>query len=733
MRSLHCLSLLAILMLASVFVGGGDNLYLAAESTNVNGANRGTPVSPPAIAVKLTIEPGHRWTPPFGLERVGRPLEAVAEFPDGAKLPGECVFVEYRDGKEIGRRTVGLLANSQPCPQPEARYGRIALDRWPAEVAVLARSDAKAPFAEVARAKVTPPAFEAEALARAVQAINPVDLGTVLVPADWLLLAGGQAAEIEIAALDRSGDVPGAAVSAWYESAPDKMSRLALSLRRGQTTRAKLAVAPAPTTLQHDQLHVAVLDGVGKALWRKDIHVMLVPQRPQCPAFGAVAMKLRHDLPILCSGGKTIAYENGWDPKLQDVVVFLPGGGRFVFWRAASYCPFWAGRSNVCLSHEWAEREPPADDWNCIEPLMDMELRYGRVEIVESTAARVHVRWRYQPCRCNYKTFGDWVVEDYYFYPDGFATRTLTLNCDYHARYELNEFIVIRPPSAYPLDTLPAKPLELLWLDGGKSGITYPCVGKDRDDFMNLALKKNKAPIFRVHFSKTDPLMVFQFSPWTIGPAESYFPNWDMGGGLMTESPERGAMVSPVWSCNWWPLTRGGGSFETSPGTSCLATTGFTAMPRMADRSPTPIRTERIWTRDALEQQKLMRRETYTWLIGMTDASDERLRQWAQSFAQPPVLKPHGAKLDAASYYAQDRRTMCLDVDADGKSIAIHISPKVACVNPVFELRNASKVLKSVRLGNQVLDANQYAWDGKTLWLNATLDQPTTLKLEFAQ
>lgn len=683
------------------------------------------------IKVKLTVEPGHRWTPPFGLDRVGRPLEAVAEFPDGAKLPGECVFVEYRDGKEIGRRTVGLMANSEPCLHPEARYGRIILDRWPAEVAVLARSDAKAAWMEVARASVIPPAFEAEAVAEPERAINPVDLGTILVPADWLLLAGGQPAEIEIAALDRKGNVPGAAVSAWYESAPDKKAKLALPLRRGKTARAKLAMAPAPTALRHDQLHVAVLDGAGQQLWRKDIHVMLVPEPPQCPRFGAVATKLRCDLPILCSGGKAIAYENGWDPKLQDVVVFLPGGGRYVFWRAASYCPFWAGQSNVCLSHEWAEREPPADDWNCIEPLMDMELRYGRVEIVESTAARVHVRWRYQPCRFNYKTWGDWVVEDYYFYPDGLATRTLTLNCDYDARYELNEFIVIRPPSAYPLDTLPTKPLELLWLDGGKSEIAYPCVGKDRDDFMNLALKKNKAPIFRVHFCKSDPLCVFQFSPWMIGPAESYFPHWDMAYGLVTDSPERGAMVSPVWSCNWWPLTRGGGSFETSPGTSCLATTGFTAVPRMADRSPTPIRSERLWTRDALGQRKLMRRETYTWLIGMTDAGDDQLRGWAQSFAQPPTLEVQGAKLDANSYYAQDRRALCLTLEGDRKNVEIKIAPAGRCVSPVFELKGAPKTLTAVRLGDQTVDPKQYAWDGQTLWINANLSQPTTLRLDF--
>ena len=38
---------------------------------------------------------------------------------------------------------------------------------------------------------------------------------------------------------------------------------------------------------------------------------------------------------------------------------------------------------------------------------MDKELRYGRVEIMESTAARVHVRWTYQSTDLHYKVWGD--------------------------------------------------------------------------------------------------------------------------------------------------------------------------------------------------------------------------------------------------------------------------------------------------------------------------------------
>ena len=54
---------------------------------------------------KLTVEPGHPWTPPFGLDRVGRPMDAVVEVPAGAKPIAEYDRRRLPDGKEIWRQT----------------------------------------------------------------------------------------------------------------------------------------------------------------------------------------------------------------------------------------------------------------------------------------------------------------------------------------------------------------------------------------------------------------------------------------------------------------------------------------------------------------------------------------------------------------------------------------------------------------------------------------------------
>src|SRR5262249_49133706 len=155
--------------------------------------------------------------------------------------------------------------------------------------------------------------------------------------------------------------------------------------------------------------------------------------------------------------------------SLHDVVVWLPNGSRFVFWRGSSYIPFWAGKNNTGACYEWAEIiSQPKGAVDCVEPLMDKELRYGKVEIVEATSAQIHVRWSYQSTDFEYKVWGDQAVEDYYFYPDGFGTRVLTLKADPKNDYELSEFIILTPAGAYPFEVLPERAVDALFLHARK-------------------------------------------------------------------------------------------------------------------------------------------------------------------------------------------------------------------------------------------------------------------------
>ncbi len=359
---------------------------------------------------------------------------------------------------------------------------RVSLGAFPLvdEVILSAGSRGSASRTDLVRKHIDRPAFEAEAVATPDGTVNPVDLGTILVPHDWLLLGPGQSAILKIAAFDRSGDLPGAVVKSWFDSAPSEVAAAALSLKAGERVERESKFTPGPRQPHRDVLKVVIEDGHGGTLWRKDIPVMRVFNPPRRSRFGATYEHLRYDAPISVRQPGTgtfssLPYESGWDLSLQDIVVSLPNGGRFVFWRGSSYIPFWAGQRNTGFCYEWAEIiSQPSGAVDCVEPLMDKELRYSRAEIVESTASRVHVRWTYQSTDFHYKVWGDEAVEDYYFYPDGYGTRVVNLKADPKNDYELSEFIMITPQGAYPFEVLPDDPVDALYLDGRAEHFRFP-------------------------------------------------------------------------------------------------------------------------------------------------------------------------------------------------------------------------------------------------------------------
>jgi len=444
---------------------------------------------------------------------------------------------------------------------------------------------------------------------------------------------------------------------------------------------------------------------------------MVVAAPPQGPSFGATETKLRYDAPISVRARdgtlSSMNYADGWQPELNDVVVALPGGARFVFWRGSSYVPFWAGRYNSGLCYEWAETSPPPDGEDCVEPLMDKRLRYGRVEIIESTAARVHVRWSYQSCDFNYKVWGDSAVEDYYFYPDGFGTRSLTLTSAPDGDYELSEFIILTPQATYPLRVLPANLVDVLFRDGRKHALRFPFLGREYD--LEKLLSGEKPAVYRVRLNHRETSTAIYFNPNDAHlPAHLFHPFFD-GEYLVTPA---------YWGCHW-PLARGrttGRAIDDRIG----LTPAHNSIISWARRRPMPLAKKLVDTVDTLGHARRMLVQRWAWLIGMTDASDQRLLQWARSYAQPPALKVHGGHLKA---YVPERRV--LRVVVASSPLTIEFDPRVACIHPVFELVDAPKELVEVKSDDRRLAASQYAWDGQTLWLNTEIRKPTKLYLDF--
>jgi len=563
--------------------------------------------------------------------------------------------------------------------------------------------------------------FEADAIARAETPMNPVDLGAILVPEDWLLLGPGQAAQAEVAAISGRGDEPNARLRACYSSEPAWAVTVPFPLANNVRAQRNVPLPRASLALEREVLHVSIERSGGAVLWQKMIPAMLVSKPPRWPRFGATFTRLRYDAPISVRNENgafsTLDYAKGWDPRLQDLVVSLPNGARFVFWRGSCFVPFWAGLHNTGLSYEWAETTPPKDGFtDCVEPLMDKELRYGRVEILESSTARVHVRWSYQSCDFKYKIWGDSAVEDFYFYPDGFGTRVLTLQSALDSDYELSEFIILTPQEAYPFSVLPENLVDFLFLDGEKRHILFPYSAAEQGSQLQ---SRDLSAVYRVRLHKDDPMTAIYFHP-----EDRRLPPVVFG-----PFKDAGSIVTPCYWGSHWPLARGqttGGAINDrihfSPAHNSVMT--------WAKQRPPPLRETHLQAIDTLGRSRPMRVQTWAWLIGLTDMSDARLLEWAHSFSATPSLELTGARLESEST-APERRAIRLV--AEKPLITLMLRPAGVCVNPVFEIRNAQSRLSRVTLNESAVPSDSWVWDGKTLWLDLTLHDPAILRLAFSK
>jgi hypothetical protein len=712
------------------------------------------------LAPQIRVDTGHPWRPPFGVERVGAPLVAHVQIKARDAASSAYFLAAYRAGHEAERHELHLSTETNAEGGTLVRNATAPLESVPDEVALLC-SVANG-TKQLARQAVKWPQVEADAEARASEQINPVDLGAILVPHDYLLLTAGQEAVIDFAAISRSQSFPSARVRAWFDAGKGTEATVPLPLNKRTARQLRL---PLSSNGDRAVLHVALTDGE-RELWKKDIRTMRVAQRPHWPAFGAVATKLRYDAPISVKDPKSgallepLSYATAWDAKLQDVVVFLPNGSRFVFWRGSSYAPFWAGRYNTGFSYQWAETIPPRGFVDAVEPLQDKELRYGRVQIIESTASRVHVRWTYQSVDFTYRSLGDEAAEDFYFYPDGFGTRVVTIASERPEDYVYSEFIIIAPQAQFPYDIQPEPRVDLLFLDGKKQELTFPAPagtyqgltlhptpaqnqriaqhvverllakvleyqGKNATastvDLINHGLGKvvhqRHVPIvYRVADNRRDSSTPIYFSPFEANSSIVMLPFRDQG-----------ELVSPGYWGDHWPLGRGamtGGAIDdriyVSPSHISL----------MDLSEPEPIWSSESQMVDTLGHSRRMTLQRRAFLIGKTDAPDEELLARAASFSGPPALEVPGARTDFPSY-APERRAMRLRAEA--ADIAVRLKPEKWCVDPVFELADAPGDIVAVTLDGKPLTREAYAWDGATLWVKARIGAGgANLGLRFA-
>jgi hypothetical protein len=114
--------------------------------------------------------------------------------------------------------------------------------------------------------------------------------------------------------------------------------------------------------------------------------------------------------------------------KYADIVVQLPQG-QFIFHRSSSYLPYWKTEKGQWYIPEIIKRTGDGKP-----PMPDRHNRYCYVRIIESTAKKVVVHWRYMPDFSNVTWHG--IVHEYFVISgDGKVTRTVQ-----QAAPKLNDF-----------------------------------------------------------------------------------------------------------------------------------------------------------------------------------------------------------------------------------------------------------------------------------------------------
>lgn len=176
------------------------------------------------------------------------------------------------------------------------------------------------------------------------------------------------------------------------------------------------------------------------------------------------------------------------------VIVECDQDWRFVFWDKAQYVGCVDVGDGVWFTPEWCETNSP-NDLHCYEPIMDKQLRWSRIEILESGPARARVKWSYTLPDMRYRNFhGDTRAEEIYtIYPDGVAVREIVLwpgtqnNHGGNANlWQVAEWILINSAGSSPLDvlTMPT-PFTLKNGEGETIDVPWPLPASDFEPFCN--------------------------------------------------------------------------------------------------------------------------------------------------------------------------------------------------------------------------------------------------------
>lgn len=378
-----------------------------------------------------------------------------------------------------------------------------------------------------------------------------------------------------------------------------------------------------------------------------------------------------------------------------------PFSTEFVFWRSASYIPFW-DVDQAIMTNEFIECWGKGNQ-GCCEPMQDRENRYSSVRLIENSPARAVVHWRYALSDPHYKIYAnEWVDEYYTLYPDGVTIREVNLWPNSDTVHEMFEVLLAKPPGIRTEQLYDEEFATLSTLDGKGNSNKY--FYKHEDEFKEF-LKKSKDFIVEVHFKdRLHPFTVFSLTDEL------------MPGVTRKRVTACSRIIGTADRRGHWPASRYQIDGYNIAGLDVPNHGNIGNIQADIDPKNQPT--------------------TWTFLIGVAEEGSTRQYEYAKSWLYPAEIKMTNKQF-VSQGYDQSQRAYVIQANEPSKLCSFTIETKTNdIVNPVFVIDNPTKQVKTVQIGDRKLDADAYAVgqskDQKTvIFLNTRIEGVQTLTIEF--
>jgi hypothetical protein len=376
-----------------------------------------------------------------------------------------------------------------------------------------------------------------------------------------------------------------------------------------------------------------------------------------------------------------LKYYDVWDnlwrfSEHADVVVeFDELPIKFIFWHGAGYVPMIVNEKGQWYSNEFNETWNKSGGKGCQEPMSDKGAYSNHVRIIENSAARVVIHWRYPlkdvlQTHANYVEetgWSDWADWYYFIYPDGVAVKLMHLWTSGERNHEFIEGMAIYGPDQHPETIIETKP-ALYLADNSGNVVAYDWV-----------------PGRNIHYTNMKIIMInyrAKYKPFTIG---------DFTEGSVYKGELTKYSAFPAW--NHWPVAQilSDGRYASFPdraGHSSLIDNLVWPIHEEAYGDTPEYNWRHIKGKDTISKPGSGDRPYYSKILmeGMTDKPAGELASLAKSWLNP-------AKLTAISGCVSDgydKAQRAYMVKAEGNKITFEIegNSNSPIVNPCFVISN---------------------------------------------